>query len=129
MVKNPPANTGDIRDLGLAPRWGRSPGEGNGNPLQHSCLDNPMDGGAWRAPVHRVAKSRTRMSTYIVVTNTRYQQFIININTEMLVQSLDQEGPLEEGMATHFSIPAWRIPWTEEPGGLQSMGLHRVRHD
>ena len=129
MVKNPPANTGDIRDLGSVPRWGRSPGEGNGNPLQHSCLDNPMDGGAWRAPVHRVAKSRTRMSTYIVVTNTRYQQFIININTEMLVQSLDQEGPLEEGMATHSSVLAWRIPGTGEPGGLPSLGLHRVRHD
>ena len=48
---------------------------------------------------------------------------------EMQVPSLDQEDPLEEGMATHFSILAWRIPWTEEPGGLQSMGLHRVGHD
>ena len=47
----------------------------------------------------------------------------------MLVQSLGQEDPLEEGMATRSSIPAWRIPWTEEPGGLQSMGLQRVGHD
>ena len=45
-VKNPLANTGDIRDLGSVPRWGRSPGEGNANPLQHSCLENPMDRGA-----------------------------------------------------------------------------------
>jgi len=45
------------------------------------------------------------------------------------VQSLGQEDPLEEGMATHSSILAWRIPWTEEPGGLQSTGLQRVRHD
>ena len=48
---------------------------------------------------------------------------------ETQVRSLGQEGPLEEGMATHSSIPAWRIPWTEEPGGLQSVGLHRVRHN
>ena len=47
----------------------------------------------------------------------------------MWVQSLDWEDPLEEDMATHSSILAWRIPWTEEPGGPQSMGLHRVRHD
>ena len=48
---------------------------------------------------------------------------------ETRVQSLDREDPLEEGMATHSSILAWRIPWTEEPGGLQSMGSQRVRHD
>ena len=48
---------------------------------------------------------------------------------EMQVRSLDEEGPLEKGMATHSSILAWRIPWTEEPGGLQSMGSQRVRHD
>ena len=48
---------------------------------------------------------------------------------EMWVQSLSWEDPLEEGMATHSRILAWRIPWTEEPGGLQSMGLQRVRHD
>ena len=48
---------------------------------------------------------------------------------EMLVQSLGQEDPLEEGVTTHSSIHAWRIPWTEEPGGLQSMGLQRVGHD
>ena len=48
---------------------------------------------------------------------------------EIWVQFLGQEDPMEEGMATHFSILAWRIPWTEEPGGLQSMGLQRVGHD
>jgi len=56
VVKNPPA---DVRDAGLIPRSGRSPGGGHGNPLQYSCLENPMDRGAWRATVHRVAKSRT----------------------------------------------------------------------
>ena len=57
-VKNPPANAGDIRDMGSIPGSGRSPGEGNGNPLQYSCPENPMDRGAWRATVHGVAKRR-----------------------------------------------------------------------
>jgi len=56
MVKNPPANAGDIRDTGSIPGLGRFPGEGNGNPLQYSCLGNPMDRGAWWAVVHGVAK-------------------------------------------------------------------------
>ena len=60
MVKNPSGNAGDIRDAGLIPGSGRSPGGGHGSPLQHSCLENPMDRGAWRATVHRVAKNRTR---------------------------------------------------------------------
>ena len=59
MVKNLPTNAGDTA---LIPGWGRSPGAGNGNPLQHSCLRNPMDRGAWKAMVNRVAKSRTRLS-------------------------------------------------------------------
>ena len=59
MVKNPPANAGDTRDLGLIPGLGRSPGGGHGNPLQYSCLENPMDRGAWRATVHGVAESDT----------------------------------------------------------------------
>ena len=61
VVKNPLANTGDVRDVGLIPGSGRFPGEGHGNPLQYSCLENPMDKGAWRATVHRVAESRTRL--------------------------------------------------------------------
>ena len=56
MVKNPPANTGDIRDAGSIPGLGRSPGAGHGNPLQYSCLENPMGRGAWRAAVHGVAE-------------------------------------------------------------------------
>ena len=59
VVKNPPANAGDTRDAGSIPGPGRSPGAGHGNPLQHSCLANPMDRGAWQAAVHRVAKSQT----------------------------------------------------------------------
>ena len=62
MVKKSPANAGGARDLDLIPGSERSPGEGNGNPLQYSCLGNPMDRGAWRATVHGVAKSRTQLS-------------------------------------------------------------------
>ena len=56
------ASACNVGDPGSIPGLGRSPGEGNGNPLQYSCLENPMDGGAWWAPVHSVAKSRTRLS-------------------------------------------------------------------
>ena len=59
MVKNPPANAGDVRDTDSIPGSGRSPGEGHGNPLQYSCLENPMDRGAWWATLHGVAKNRT----------------------------------------------------------------------
>ena len=59
VVKNPPANAGDVREVGLILGSGRSPGGGHGNPLQYSCLENPMDRGAWQATVHRVAKSQT----------------------------------------------------------------------
>ena len=69
-VKNPPANAGDVRDVGSIPGSGRSPGEGNGNPLQYSCLENAMDGGAWWATVHGVTKSRTRLSDF---TFTNFQ--------------------------------------------------------
>ena len=83
-------------------------GEGNGTPLQYSCLENPMDGGAWWAAVHKVAKSQTRPSDFT---------FTFHFHA------------LEKEMATHSSVLAWRIPGTEEPGGLPSMGLHRVRHN
>ena len=83
-------------------------GEGNGTPLQYSCLENPMDGGAQQAAVYEVAKSRTRLSDFTLT-------FHLNA--------------LEKEMATHSSILAWRIPGTGEPGGLPSMGSHRVGHD
>ena len=62
VIKNPPANAGDIRDVGSIPGWGGSPGGRHGNPLQYPCLENPMDRGAWWATVHGVTKSRTRLS-------------------------------------------------------------------
>ncbi len=81
---------------------------GSGTPLQYSCLENPMDGGAWWPADHGVAKSRTRLSDFT---------FTFHFHA------------LEKAMATHSSVLAWRIPGMGEPGGLLSMGSHRVRHD
>ena len=61
VVKNPPAYAGDVRDAGLIPGLKRSPGRGHGNPSQYSCLENPMDRGAWQTTVHGIAKSQTRL--------------------------------------------------------------------
>ena len=83
-------------------------GEGDGTPLQYSCLENPMDGGAWWAAVHGVEKSQTRLSNFT---------FTFHFHA------------LEKEMATHSSVLAWRIPGMAEPGGLPSMGLHGVGHD
>ena len=83
-------------------------GEGNGNPLQCSCLENPMDGGAWKAEVHGVAEGRTRLSDFT---------FTFHFHA------------LENEMASHSSVLAWRIPGTGEPGGLPSVGSHRIGHD
>ena len=81
---------------------------GNGTLLQYSCLANPMDGGAWWAAVHGVAKSQTRLSDFT---------FTFHFHA------------LEKEIATHSSVLAWRIPGTGEPGGLPSLGSHRVGHD
>ena len=83
-------------------------GEGNGTPLQYSCLENPMDGGVWWAAVHGVAEGRTRLSDFT---------FTLHFHT------------LEKEMATHSSVLAWRIPGSGKPGALPSVGLHRVGHD
>ena len=108
MVRNPPANAGDTGDMGSIPGLRRSPGRGNGNPLQYSCLGNLMDRGAWRATVHGVPKSWTRLSNFT---------FTFHFHA------------LEKEMATHSSVLAWRIPGTGEPGGLPSLGSHRVGHN
>ena len=81
---------------------------GNGTPLQYSCLENPMDRGTWWAAVHGVAKSLTRLSNFT---------FTFHFHA------------LEKEMATHSSVLARKIPGTGEPGGLPSMGSHRVGHD
>ena len=84
------------------------PREGNGTPLQYSCLENPMNGGAWWAAVHGVSEGRTWLNDFT---------FTFHIHA------------LEKKMATHSSVLAWRIPGTGEPGGLPSMGSHRVGHN
>ena len=83
-------------------------GEGNGTPLQYSCLENPRDGGAWWATVHGVTKSRTRLSNFT---------FTFHFHA------------LEKEMAAHSSVLAWRIPGMGEPSGLPSVGSHRVGHN
>ena len=83
-------------------------GEGDGTPLQYSCLENPMDGGVWKAAVHGVAEGQKRLSHFT---------FTFHFHA------------LEKEMATHSSVLAWRIPGTAVPGGLPSMGSHRVGHD
>ena len=83
-------------------------GEGNGTPLQYSCLENRMDGGAWWAAVHGVAKSCTQLSNFF---------FPFHFHA------------LEKEMATHSSVLAWRITGMGEPSGLPSMGSHRVTYD
>ena len=82
--------------------------EGNGTPLQYSCLENSIDGGAWLAAVHGIAEGSTRLSDFT---------FTFHFHA------------LEKEMATHSSVLAWRIPGTGEPGGLPFMGSHRVGHD
>ena len=92
-----------IRSLG-----GEDPLRGRGIPLQYSCLENPVDRGAWWAAAHRVAQSWTQLKR---------------------LSDLACMHALEKEMATHSSVLAWKIPGMEEPGGLPSMGLHRVGHD
>ena len=93
VVRNLPANAGDIRQQVQSLGWEDSPGGGHGNLLQYSFLEKPMDRGTWWAFEHFCYPK------------------------------------LEKEMATHSSVLAWRIPWTEKPGRLQSMGSHRVGHD
>ena len=131
VVKNLPDSEGDS---GSIPGLGRSPEEGQGNPLQYSCLKNPMDRGAWQATVHGVTKSWTRLSDFTFKLWSRASLVAQRLKRlpgmwETWVRSLGWEDPLEKEIATHSSILAWRIPWTEEPCGLQSTGSQRVGHD
>ena len=77
VVKNPPANAGDVRDTGSIRGSGRSPGEGFGNPFQYSCLENPMDRGAWWVIVHRVTKSWTRLKRLSMHTHVHALKFYL----------------------------------------------------
>ena len=110
VVKDPPANARDLKNMGSIPGLGRSPGAGHGNPLQYSCLENSIDRGTWRAAVHGVARSWTRLSD----STFNFKGFPSGsdgkasaCNAGDWVRSLGWEEPLEQGMATHSSILAW----------------------
>ena len=155
----------EIRDTGLIPELGISPGGGRGNPLQCSCLESSMDRGAWRATGLRATKRWIRLSDFTstffhlvfsrftnVVAYTRasfvlllcnillctYISFYLSIQQLLDIGLFPLWGYYEywcygtipwEGNATHFSLLAWWILWTEEPGGLQAMGSQRAGHD
>ena len=129
-------------------------GEGNGNPLQCSCLENPSDGGARRAAVYGVAQSRTRLkrlsSSSLFLCHHLLANFVyIKVEIQSIPKWLSgkestcqcrrcrecrvdpwvRKVPLEKEMETHSSVLVWKIPWTEESGGLQSMWSQRVAHD
>ena len=115
VVENLPANVRDIRDVGLIPGSGRSPGEGSSNPLQYSCLENPMDRGDWQATVHRVAKSQIGLKQFSTDTynyskyqkeqNSTTRQIIINTHTRVLFNT--------------FPIPWYRMSGFQEKKKFQ----------
>ena len=111
-------STCNVGDVSSMPGLGRSPGEGKGYPLQYSVLGNSMN-----SIVHGVKKSRTQLSGFHFIPSL-VAEMVKNLPAmqETWVQFLGQEDPLEKEIETHSSILAWRIPWREEPGRLQSMG-------
>ena len=90
VVQKLPANSGSVRDMGLIPGSGRSPGRGHGNPLQYSCPENPMDRGAWQATVHRVTKSHTRLKRLSMHTIIKLGTIQINVTAIFTVLSLSK---------------------------------------
>ena len=156
MVKNLPANTKDVGDMGSLPGLGRSSGGGCGNLLHYSCLENPVDRGAWQATIHRIAqnqiwlKQHCKHNEYLAVFKTRNGEGNgTPLQYSCLENPMDRgawkaavhgvaEGwtrlsdftftfhfhALEKEMATHSSVLAWRVPGMGEPGGLPSMGSH-----
>ena len=130
VVKNPPANA---RDVGSILGSGRSPRIGDGNPLQYSCLENPMDRGSWWVKVHGITKIPTQLSTHPCTSFLGLFCWLSGRESAYQCRKLrfksGLEDPLEKEMATHFSTLAWKIPWTEDHGRLQFMGSQRVGHE
>ena len=126
------------RDLGSIPGSRRSPGEGNGYPLHYSCLENPMDRGAWRATVHGFAESdmteQLTLSHFTFIGPSGLSWWLSGKESTCQCRKCGFNPwvgkiPVEKEMAAHCSILAWRISWTEEPGRLQSRGLQRIGYD
>ena len=115
VIRNPPVNAKYARDTGSIPGLGRSPGLGNGNPIQYSCLKNPMERRSWWATVHR-----NSLVTQMVKNPPAVQETQVGL--------LGLEYTLEDYMAT-LQYSCLENPWTEEPGSLQSMELQRIGYD
>ena len=121
-----------VKNPGLIPALGRFPGGGHGNPLQYSCLGNPMDRGVWPLTVHGVTKSRLQLNNWtcswvnltVYVTCPKSHK---SNNFFFFLATLDQL--VREGNGTPLQYFAWKIPWMEEPGRLQSMGSLEVGHN
>ena len=117
-------------------------GEGNGNPLQCSCLENPRDGRAWWAAIYGVAQSRTRLKRLSSSSSRDTREGKASAGPSFLLMTISPAVNwayarlirmialiMEKALAPHSSTLAWKIPWMEEPGRLQSMGSLRVGHD
>ena len=123
----------NVGDLGLIPGSGRYPEEGDGNPLQYSCLENPMDGGAWQATYHGVTKSRTRLSDF---TLTFQHNFPVGSDGKESACYAGSPGLIPgsgrspgEGNGNSLKYSCLENSMDRKPGRLQSMGLQRVGHN
>ena len=129
VVKNLPTNAEDTGDASSIPGLVSSPGKGNGNPLQHSCLKNPRKACMFTLPSRIWWGSGIYQADDLTVLTRWFLIDWFNLpflgETKTVTESLN----LEKEMAIHSSTIAWKIPWTEEPGKLQSMGSQRVRHN
>ena len=122
-----------VKNLGSIPGLGRSPEGEHGNPLRYSSLENLMARGAWQATVHRVAKSQTWLKGLSMhactVLRGKWAAFCLMLFKLFMMCYIDLKGPPVTSMAPHSSTVAWKIPWMEDPGRLQSMGSLWVGHD
>ena len=127
------SDAGDTGDAGSISGSGRCPGEGNGNPLQYSRLENPKDKGAGRSTVHGVTRpsDQTTKAPLVPPGGASGKNLVCQCRQPRREGFDPWVGkiPLEEKMATHSSILTWRIPLTEEPCWLQSKGSQKIRHD
>ena len=146
VVKNTPANAGDTRDVGSIPGSGRSPGEGNGNPLQYSCLGNLTNRGAWRATVHGVARNWTQLSdktatdlfiwivrkmvpAYMPACNVWEYLFPVSLLIWLLLFKKDDGWMASSTQWTWIWANSRKYWRTGKPGMLQFMRSQRVGHD